>query len=59
MEPAPLNFNTEQALRIIGYNTTNLPAAISAFKLHFIQTEVDSVLNEKTINTIYSIYKKQ
>lgn len=59
MEPAPLNFNTEQALRIIGYNTTNLPAAISAFKLHFIQTEVDSVLNEKTINTIYSVYKKQ
>ncbi len=59
MEPAPLNFNVEQALRIIGYNTKNLSAAIAAFKLHFIQTEVDSVLNEKTINTIYSIYKKQ
>jgi N-acetylmuramoyl-L-alanine amidase len=59
MAPAPLNFNIEQALRIIGYNTTNLSAAIAAFKLHFIQIEVDSVLNEKTINTIYSIYKKQ
>lgn len=59
LEPAPVNFNVEQALRIIGYNTKNISAAIAAFKLHFIQTEVDSVLNEKTINTIYSVYKKQ
>ena len=59
LEPAPANFNIEQALRIIGYNTKNLNSAISAFKLHYIQTEVDSVLDEKTINTIYSIYKKQ
>ncbi|WP_366184210.1 N-acetylmuramoyl-L-alanine amidase [Flavobacterium ovatum] len=55
---APANFNVEQALRIIGYDTKNLNAAITAFKLHFIQTEVDSVLDEKTINTIYNIYKK-
>lgn len=59
LEPAPANFNVEQALRIIGYNTKNLASAISAFKLHYIQTEVDSVLNAKTINTIYNIYKKQ
>lgn len=59
LEQAPLNFNVEQALRIIGYDTKNLPAAIAAFKLHYIQTEVDSVLDEKTINTIYNIYKKQ
>ncbi|MEZ7500652.1 N-acetylmuramoyl-L-alanine amidase [Flavobacterium sp. Arc3] len=59
LEPAPLDFNPELALRIIGYSTTNLPAAIKAFKLHFMQTEIDSVLNENTINTIYSIYKKQ
>lgn len=56
---APSDFNIEQALRIIGYNTSNLSAAITAFKLHFIQTEVDSVINQKTINTIYNIYKKQ
>jgi N-acetylmuramoyl-L-alanine amidase len=59
LELAPENFNVEQALRIIGYNTKNLPSAISAFKLHYIQTEVDSVLDTKTINTIYNIYKKQ
>jgi N-acetylmuramoyl-L-alanine amidase len=56
---APADFNPEQALRIIGYDTKNLPAAITAFKLHFIQDEVNSVLDEKTINTIYSIYLKQ
>ena len=59
LELAPENFNVEQALRIIGYDTKNLPSAISAFKLHYIQTEVDSVLDEKTINTIYNIYTKQ
>ena len=59
LEQAPANFNIEQALRIIGYNTKNLSSAISAFKLHYIQSEVDSILDEKTINTIYSIYKKQ
>jgi N-acetylmuramoyl-L-alanine amidase len=59
LELAPANFNVEQALRIIGYNTKNLSSAISAFKLHYIQTEVDNVLDEKTINTIYNIYKKQ
>lgn len=59
LEEVPVNFNVVQALRIIGYNTTSLPAAITAFKLHFIQTEVDSILNEKTIKTVYNIFKKQ
>ena len=39
LAPAPENFNVEQALRIIGYNTKNLNAAISAFKLNYIQTD--------------------
>lgn len=55
---APSDFNVEQGLQVIGYNTKNYSAAISAFKLHFIQTEVNAILDEKTINTIYSIYKK-
>ena len=59
LETAPCDFSVEQALRIIGYDTKNLPAAITAFKLHYIQSEVNTVLDEKTINTIYSIYKKQ
>ncbi|MFM1754446.1 MAG: N-acetylmuramoyl-L-alanine amidase AmiD precursor [Bacteroidota bacterium] len=59
LEKAPDYFNVEHALRIIGYTTQNLSGAIKAFKLHYIQTEVDDTLDEKTINTIYSIYKKQ
>ncbi|SDX70090.1 N-acetylmuramoyl-L-alanine amidase [Flavobacterium degerlachei] len=59
LEPAPIAFNIEQGLRIIGYDTKNLSSAIMAFKIHFIQTEINDVLDERTINTIYSIYKKQ
>jgi N-acetyl-anhydromuramyl-L-alanine amidase AmpD len=59
VEDAPANFIPEQGLRIIGYNTRNLTAAITAFKLHFIQTEVDAILDQKTINAIYNLSKKQ
>ena len=58
LETAPANFNVEQALRIIGYETKNLDSAIRAFKLHFIQTDITGTLDQNTINTIYSIYKK-
>jgi len=54
----PVDFNVEQGLQVIGYNTKNLSAAIMAFKLHYIQTEVNDILDEKTISTIYSISKK-
>jgi len=54
----PSEFNAELGLQIIGYNTKNLSAAISAFKLHYIQTEVNDILDEKTISTIYNIYLK-
>ncbi len=56
---APLDFQVEPALRIIGYNTKNLTAAIIAFKRHYLPDAVDAVLDRNTINTIYSIYKKQ
>src|SRR5690606_20136269 len=40
----PDDFNPELALRIIGYDTRNLPAAIASFKLHFVQTDTSQVL---------------
>lgn len=58
LEPAPADFNIELGLRIIGYSTVDLPAAITAFKLHYMQTEVNAVVDEKTRNTIYNIFKK-
>jgi N-acetylmuramoyl-L-alanine amidase len=59
LEEAPVTFNVEQGLRIIGYDTKNLTAAITAFKRHFIQTEVDAYLDQRTINAIYNLSKKQ
>ena len=56
---APSDFNPALGLRIIGYDTKNLPAAITAFKLHYMQNEVNSILDPKTVNTIYSIYLQQ
>jgi N-acetylmuramoyl-L-alanine amidase len=58
LEIAPADFNSDFALRMIGYDTKNLENSITAFKLHYIQTEVDNILDQKTINTIYNIFKK-
>jgi N-acetylmuramoyl-L-alanine amidase len=55
---APTTFNAEQGLRIIGYTTKNLPDAIKTFKRHYMQSEVNDILDTKTINTIYNIYLK-
>jgi N-acetylmuramoyl-L-alanine amidase len=59
LEKAPTDFNIEMALRIIGYDTKNLNAAISAFKLHYIKTDLTPIIDQKTLDVIYSIYKKQ
>ncbi len=56
---APKDFNSELALRLIGYNTKNLPDAIVAFKRHFMPTEVNEVLDQLAMNTIYNVYLKQ
>lgn len=48
----------ELALRIIGYDTTNLPSAIAAFKLHFVQSEVNSELNERDLKILNNLYRK-
>lgn len=54
----PADFDTEKALRYIGYNTTNLPAAIEAFKLHFIQTDISKKLTPVDILVLYNLYLK-
>ncbi|GAB3203389.1 N-acetylmuramoyl-L-alanine amidase [Pontibacter aydingkolensis] len=54
----PDTFNPVDALRIIGYDVRNPEAAIKAFKLHFIQTEINAVLTEKDKLILYNLYKK-
>lgn len=58
MELAPENFDYATALRLIGYDTRNLNAAVTAFKLHFIQTDVSPQLTQLDLNVLYNVYKK-
>ena len=51
-------FKPQEALRIIGYDTRNLPAAIQAFKLHFIQQNVNAPLTDADTRILYNLYKK-
>jgi len=54
----PENFNPEEALRIIGYDTKDLEAAIRAFKLHFVQKDITVILTDEDKRILYSLYKK-
>ncbi|RYG08715.1 MAG: N-acetylmuramoyl-L-alanine amidase, partial [Chitinophagaceae bacterium] len=54
----PADFDTEKALKYIGYNTTNLPAAIEAFKIHFIQSDITKTLTPVDILVLYNVYLK-
>lgn len=57
-EVIPADFNVENALKIIGFNTSNLAAAKSAFKLHFIQKDLDQPFNTYDLKVLYQLYKK-
>ncbi|RDC62359.1 N-acetylmuramoyl-L-alanine amidase [Adhaeribacter pallidiroseus] len=57
-DSVPLHFNPLEALRIIGYDVTDEAAAIKAFKLHFVQTEVNTVLTKTDKQILYNLYKK-
>ncbi|PZX60280.1 N-acetyl-anhydromuramyl-L-alanine amidase AmpD [Algoriphagus ratkowskyi] len=46
------------ALRIIGYNVSDPKAAIRAFKLHFIQRDIESELTETDKRILDNLYKK-
>ncbi|MES2829044.1 MAG: N-acetylmuramoyl-L-alanine amidase [Bacteroidota bacterium] len=54
----PVEFDTKLALRIIGYDTSNLSAAIVAFKRHFVQTDITPVLTAADKLILYNLYPK-
>ena len=51
-------FSPQEALRIIGYDTRDLAAAVRAFKLHFVQRNVGAPLTEADNRILYNLYKK-
>ncbi|WP_373057198.1 N-acetylmuramoyl-L-alanine amidase [Zunongwangia sp. H14] len=54
----PSDFNYADALKIIGYDTSNLSSAIQAFELHFIQEDINGILSEHELKVLYDLYKK-
>ena len=56
--PAPLNFDTESALRRIGYDTADLPAAIIAFKRHFVKLDLNPVMSDWDKCVLFNLYRK-
>lgn len=56
-QPLP-GLTPREALRIIGYDTQDLNAAIIAFKRHFVQTDVSPILTDNDRRILYNIYRK-
>lgn len=54
----PDGFNAVDALRIIGYDTSNLPAAIVAFKRRYIQNDLSPTLTLYDESVLYNLYLK-
>lgn len=48
----------QEALRIIGYDTQDLNAAIEAFKRHFMPADTTPGLTESDRRVLYAIYRK-
>jgi N-acetylmuramoyl-L-alanine amidase len=54
----PVQFDTRLALRIIGYDISNLSAAIVAFKRHFVQTDITPTLTDADKLILFNVYVK-
>ena len=51
-------FDVKMALKIIGFDTSKMDAAIQSFKLHFIQEDIQSPLKEDELKILYNLYQK-
>jgi N-acetylmuramoyl-L-alanine amidase len=56
-DSVPANFNTIQALRIVGYDVKDTTAAIQGFKRHFMQ-DTTRRMNDMDRNVLYNLQKK-
>jgi N-acetylmuramoyl-L-alanine amidase len=51
----PTDFNTKNALRIIGYNVKNENDAIKAYKLHYNNTDTTTIISTTDKKILYSL----
>lgn len=54
----PVDFDTTNALKLMGYDTSDLGATITAFKRHFIQSDLTPKLTPVDILVLYNVYTK-
>ena len=54
----PADFNSSLALRIIGYDISNLPAATQTFRRHFLQIDSPGELTEPEKKVLYVLMKE-
>lgn len=58
LDTIPPNFDATIALRLIGYDVSDMNAAIVAFKRHFIQTDLTPMLRPEDLLVLYNLSKK-
>jgi N-acetylmuramoyl-L-alanine amidase len=54
----PVNFNSLQALRIVGYNIKDSVAAIQSFKIHFTPTDSTKTISDGDRKILFDLEKK-
>jgi N-acetylmuramoyl-L-alanine amidase len=58
LELPPDGFDYTIALRLMGYDTSDIKAAIIAFKRHFVQTDIKPQLTQLDLNVLYNVFGK-
>jgi N-acetylmuramoyl-L-alanine amidase len=58
LELAPPDYDYNTALKLIGYDTSDINAAIVAFKRHFIQTDIKPQLTQLDLNVLDNVVDK-
>ncbi|MEO7443859.1 MAG: N-acetylmuramoyl-L-alanine amidase [Ferruginibacter sp.] len=54
----PVNFDSRVALKVIGYDISNLPAATAAFRRHFLQQENTGELRDDEKKILFALFQK-
>jgi N-acetylmuramoyl-L-alanine amidase len=54
----PIEFDAMQALRIIGYDIKKPEAAIQSFKIHFVQSDSTTIINDDDKKILFDLEKK-
>jgi N-acetylmuramoyl-L-alanine amidase len=57
--PSPWNFDPMLGLAAFGYDTRNAEAAVHAFKLRFVQTDLNPVMTQEDSDRLYCLLERR